>query len=205
NLGHCRPSPSAVSESVPLPGVAEVPRSAAWRRCRPTPTYRVSGPGSGCGPKSSAASRDRSSAESESSAIASASTESGCSEVGGSVQAAVQALPPSAGSALLSSLASGIPLLDTLGVIGSSPIAPINASRWSSGSYTPSGGRKCGIETRKNAELFRNLPRRGLYVAHEEGDTTNPVRHDICATTFSRKSLIFSQIALALAVFPAHR
>jgi len=37
-----------------------------------------------------------------------------------------------------------------------------------------------------------------------KGDSVNPVRHDICATAFSYKSLIFLRIALALGLAFAH-
>jgi hypothetical protein len=48
------------------------------------------------------------------------------------------------------------PPLDTLGVTGSSPVAPISLNPDPSVSYTPCDVRKCGIETRRNAVFDRN-------------------------------------------------
>src|SRR5439155_18799770 len=47
------------------------------------------------------------------------------------------------------------PHIDTLGVTGSSPVAPIFTSPRPSSSYTPSDGRKCGT---KSLEEFGSLP-----------------------------------------------
>jgi integrase len=82
-----------------------------------------------------AASRARSADDSESSAAARAATGSGCSIFSLLVQAVVQAEDGVSASPLLLSLASGRPLLDTLGVTGSSPVAPTYTSPWLNATY----------------------------------------------------------------------
>src|SRR5262249_44337588 len=77
-----------------------------------------------CWASSIAASRARSAGDNPSRAAASAPSGSAWSPFGSLVQAGVQAPEALAASPLGFSLAPGVPLLDTLGVTGSSPVAP---------------------------------------------------------------------------------
>src|SRR5262249_35033258 len=93
--------------------------------CHRLPPHGFGPPCPACFPTSTSASRARSAGASASSAAASAATWSACSGLPSAVQTGVQTDEESSASPLLGSLASDAPLLDTLGVTGSSPVAPI--------------------------------------------------------------------------------
>ncbi len=125
------PPPSPADSLGRLPGrlgrqrgpdaILSVPRGICASNCQRV-TVRCHRPS--CCPKSMAASRARSSGDSSSRAAASASTVPAFAVPSPLVQPAVQRSAVLAISPLPISLVSDPPLLDTLGVTGSSPVAP---------------------------------------------------------------------------------